>query len=301
MQDVASQRNRGVEEDPWHDGRQWLMISDFFTASHTDYGTHVGSSWTLRRDRVEDAAQAIAESIVRVYVVDSARIAAWKARYAGGSVHSDQEQRILESFLERAVGLEGVPAGQDGHRNSHHVQACVAEHLWYQLTLDNHDHLGQCELIVPPKWYVTAPGPDSLSIIRLPSEDLVFRLWEMKKHSPAARVRGVVREASTQMNDRGAEYVAEYVSVLLKQSGLPPELRDFIRQMPEAWDARSGEASVGVAVATDTGGYSASALEPLPEVLALFADGKRLVALVVEADVLSDFAVLVQEQVWKGL
>ncbi|MFV1992206.1 MAG: hypothetical protein ACC652_15845 [Acidimicrobiales bacterium] len=277
------------------------MITDHFDVSHTDYGTHVGTAWTLRPGAADIAALEVAESIVEVTVVDPARINAWKTRHDGGADHADTQARILQSFVRRAVGLPGATVGQAGYRDPHHVQASVAEHLWYQLTLVSHDHLGVCLLIDHPKWYVTAPGPDSVTIFRPESGDLAFRLWEIKKHSPASNVRRVVKEASGQMAIRGAEYIAEIVSVLLKQDGLSEEMMEFVKHMPDAWDGTDSVASAGVSVATDYGGYSTRALKPMPVELPMFAGNKRLVGLVAEIDVLADFSRLVQEHVWKGL
>jgi len=159
---------------------------------------------------------------------------AWVRVATGGAPYSDIERDALRAFL-----IPFAPTRPPDHR-----QGAVAEYLWHLLSLED---TGEPALvrISGPKMYATGPGGDGLTVRR--DGDLVFTLWEIKKHT-GTRLASVIRGACKQLSLNAAQYLTEHAATG-QLSADPEEARLFAR-IVEAWVGGEPSARAGVAVTT---------------------------------------------------
>lgn len=245
----------------------------------------------------EVAAQLIADDGMRVACGNAPVLGSWRARRDGGAPHPPVRRQAVETYASIAFGLPGAPPNTD------HLQGHVAELIWNRV-------LGERETCVDGRRLVkahsvkadpTEPGGDGLVIYRDSDGDLVFRLWEIKKHAATARISATINRASSQLEGRGHEYLAKLAAPeTLTAEG---ELLDLYGEMVELWFDRSVRAGVGVAVGTtkDNAPRDGRTFRSIRTRFPAFTSATQTEGLVVALPDFAGFADRVKEIVWSGL
>jgi hypothetical protein len=147
----------------------------------------------------------------------------------------------VAAFVKTGLGLPESPMPAD------HVQAYVAEFIWFLLAHESPGVDRSVAHIEPPKPHVTAPGADALIVYRTSDSVLVFRLWEIKKHAGSAHLSRTIGRAFTQLSENGIEYLAQLVPAAPRDD---PHVSALYGQLVELWRDANDRAGAGVAVST---------------------------------------------------
>ena len=241
---------------------------------------------------VAELAALLAEAVVESRCGANARLVElWRARAQGdGGPHSGRDRVLLEDHLLQNFGPPEDPAPLE------HLEGAVFEHLWYALTVEHDGHLGLPIHVPRPSWSVTDPGLDGLAIY-LVAGQLVFRLWELKRHAADSAVRQTVSAACRQVRMRAGKYLARYAAV---EQRVSDDLAELVAKLPELWADDDGTSGTGIAVGISTGADTADCLEPISQQFPSFTID-QLEGLIAELPDFSAFAELVREELWKGL
>jgi hypothetical protein len=194
------------------------------------------------RSDVEAAAWLVAESAMRLRTGGATQVFDLWRRGATGEVQLDDSERArVRPFVQTVVGSRANPAPAD------HVEGYVAELVWYLLTRDSVTPERQVRKIEEPSFYVTGPGGDGLVVFELTDGTLVFRLWEIKKHTGSGHLSATTGRAMRQLAASGAAYLAQYVSVAPSDD---PAVEAFYAHLVDYWVDSHPLAGAGVAVGT---------------------------------------------------
>lgn len=192
----------------------------------------------LPANDAEQLARLLAAHIVehRLRGASAPLLGSWLRVVAGGDPYRTAERGAMSAYL----------AGLDPGHEPEHLQASVGEYLWHAISLDDTDEPPLVR-IDGPKFYTTAPGGDGLVVRR--DGDLVFTLWEIKKHTGAHLTR-IIRDGYDQLSTNATRYLAEYSAV--GQTIAEPELARFYATLVESWLSGAAHARAGISVATST-------------------------------------------------
>lgn len=254
----------------------------------------------LTSDGREYAAQLLAEDAMRIRCGGSPLLDAWRTRRDGGPSLSGSAKEALKTYVSIGFRLPGQPANDD------HVQGHVAELLWNRIMQERSACRDGRQLVrahsVKPD--PLEPGGDGLVIYSRGAEgesELVFRLWEIKKHDASTKVSATIRRASKQLRSRGSEYLAKLAGPETIAEGGP--LGDLYANVVELWLDRDARSGVGVSVGTSSvqapdGPKSfRSIARQFPE----YSEPGQREGLVVAVPNFPAFANRVKEVVWSGL
>ena len=246
----------------------------------------------------KSAVQALAERSMRIRLGSSPLFGKWQDRRNGGPSLEETSRKVLEVYVKPGFGVPGNPA------NSNTLQGHVAELIWDQVLRERSscDDGRRIEQMPDIKVDTGDHGADGLIIYKRDDGILVFRLWEVKKlDTPHQTVPGRIREASNQLSDRGAEYLAKLAGPeTIDQDG---ELGDLYANMVELWLDESERAGAGVSIATSKQ-YAPALPDPfksLSEKFPKLGESGQLEGLVVAVPDFSEFASDVRSDVWSGL
>jgi len=275
-----------------------MKLSDYFLAMDNPASTH---SWTLAKHNdignftVEDLAKFLAELIMKHRCRGCPqKYHLWKQHLDGGEEPSGTAREALKAFIKPAFGLPEEP----GSVQQDHLEGCVAEYLWYFLSLDGLS--GQNIVRVEFQGFtVTDPGGDGLIIHGSTSTGLMFRLWEIKKCSGTSTISSTVGNAYKQLNARATKYLARYTAI--GQEISDQRLADFYGQLIDLWIDATPEASAGVSVATCVTRIPARCFTAFGKHFPQFINPVRLRGMLTAIRDFSTFANKVREYVWKGL
>lgn len=256
----------------------------------------------LTNENRELAAQLLAEDAMRIRCGASPVFDSWKIRRDGGPPATGPRKSALEAYVGIGFKLPGRPTNDD------HVQGHVAELIWNRLMNERSACRDGRQLVrahsVKPD--PLEPGGDGLVIYSRdsPSKDgpeLVFRLWEIKKHDGDKKVSATIRRASKQLRSRGGEYLAKLAGPETIAEG--GALGDLYANVVEMWADHSARSGVGVSVGTSSdripnGPRSfGSIARQFPD----YSEPGQREALVVAIPDFPGFANRVKEIVWSGL
>ncbi|MQA83696.1 MAG: hypothetical protein GEV03_03430 [Streptosporangiales bacterium] len=161
------------------------------------------------RGDLEDAAQMIADDAMRIRCGDSSALVNWRSKRDGGPEHSELARRVIEVFVAPSFGLPVDDA--DALRDLRdHLQGFVAELLWSRL-IREHSVTADARTLVHAsevKGDPTGPGGDGLVVYAVKDGTLVFRLWEIKKHTASGHVSATIKRAADQLAKHGPRYLA---------------------------------------------------------------------------------------------
>ncbi|MCV7254646.1 hypothetical protein H7J86_21005 [Mycobacterium hackensackense] len=274
-----------------------LGLVDSDSQSSIEYA--IGGAELTDENR-ERLAQLLAEDAMRIRCGNSPAFESWRTRRDGGPSAIGSKKSALEAYVGIGFKLPGTTP------NENHVQGHVAELIWNRLMEErlvcrDGRRLLRAHSVKPDP---LEPGGDGLVIYSRnmpPEEDLVFRLWEIKKHDAAGKVSATIRRASKQLRNRGHEYLAKLAGceTVAKEGALG----DLYANIVELWFDRSDRSGVGVSVGTssekapsDQASFK-SLLKQFPE----YSDPGQREAIVVAIPDFPSFADRVKEIVWSGL
>jgi len=143
-------------------------------------------------------------------------------------------------------------------------------------------------------------GGDGLAIHRVAPDQLMFRLWEIKKNTGGSSVSSTVNTAYSQLNSRATEYLARYTSIGQEMRD-NPELAEFYGKLPELWIEAEPSAAVGVSVAINMENVPATAFTTFGTQFPRFVDPRRLKGMLTAIEDFASFSAKVQEAIWRGL
>jgi hypothetical protein len=131
--------------------------------------------------------------------------------------------------------------------------------------------------------------------------ELVFRLWEIKKHDAATRVSATIGLASKQLRSRGHEYLAKLAGPqTIAEEGA---LGEFYANLVEFWYDRSTRSGVGVSVGTSSDKIpnGPNSFRSLKTAFPEYSEAGQREGLVVGIPNFPAFADRVKEILWSGL
>ena len=253
--------------------------------------------WVLKAAKDRDvppiaAARILARKIVALRCRSKPEwFDAWLARYEGGQPPEGVRRQGLEIVIGSAVGLP------ERIRSIQHVEACIAEHLWYFMVQEETEEEA-IRRLEEPSFEVTEPGGDGLVVHAL-DQGLLFRLWEIKKHTGRSRLSRTIGVAYTQLDKDAMRYLTKYS--LRGQYLRDEELQRLYAQMPDLWLEGSEQAAPGVAVGTSVSAVTRRCFTSFPKRFPQFLVSRRLLGHVGAVIDFAAFALQVRDEMWKGL
>jgi hypothetical protein len=176
-----------------------MLLREFFQSMQTPAKTH---SWILAAQNTDEPpmdalAKVLAEKIMEHRCRGAPHyFETWSQHLGGGPQPTGAVARALRAFVRPGFGLPGesqsVPMA--------HLEGCVAQYLWYTLSLEDLT----CENVVRvehPGFAPTDPGGDGLVIHRVSADSMMFRLWEIKKNTGKAPLSSTVGDAYQQLRN----------------------------------------------------------------------------------------------------
>lgn len=216
----------------------------------------------------------------------------WLSCAVGNRPAPDVTLGARSAFVSLMVGIPGdeLPAN--------HLEACVAEHLWYMLASEMAlDEV--VEHIPKPSISPLDHGMDGLTVYRTDDGQVHFRLWEIKKNTSDGTVSDTVREAYQQLIDRGMEYLAKHVSTSAAlEDG---ELAALMGHAMEHWEQRSALAGAGVSVATNISQLPRRCFSTFADHFPDLASAEQRRGAIKAMVDFPAFARTVRDELWRGL
>lgn len=255
-----------------------------------------GCTWTTGRlsgdsDSLRQAAEYIAVEAMRMRCRPSSAFDVWNAARLAGERLTDRDQKRVRPFIRTVLGLPGAELPAD------HVQGWVAEVTWYLVLRDHVPGGRRLEYLSPPSFHVTGPGADGLAVYEV-ATDLVFRLWEIKKHHGSGHVSGTVSRAYGQLQERATEYLAQLTSLADTQTAT---LGATFAELVDLWIDADARAGAGVAVSTSNDKHPQRCFSTMHKKFPQFSAEGQLEGLVVGLGQLPEFAEDVKGIVWSVL
>ncbi|MBK8903105.1 MAG: hypothetical protein IPM53_18085 [Anaerolineaceae bacterium] len=278
-----------------------MTISNFFTSTCQDKETH---NWILN---AHNTANGDIDRLAKILAVEIVKFRcrrcpqhfnSWKNKAENDIPLSEASKSALRAFLVPTFG--DPDEGNDP--NIDHLEGFVGEWLWYFICTEN--PIDTIIHKVPPGFKSTDPGGDALLIHRLLNDELLFRLWEMKKFAPrkdesGQQIDATVNRAYSQLNSKALEYLARITAT--EQELNDPEVEEFVGKLVELWIDASPQAAAGVSIATSSEHTSQSCFDNFGLQFPRLTNPNRLLGMLTGIEDFSKFAVLVKEYVWKGL
>lgn len=267
-------------------------LSALFRARTT---THTGYRWKRHgaARRFEPRAAAVLAELIMRYRCrgQPAKFNSWRRRHNGGPAPTGANREVLEVLIQTAVGLPGKS------RSPAHVQAFVAEHLWYFLLLAQRQQ--QHILVLEgPSFMVDEPGGDGLAIHSTPKR-LVFRLWEVKKYSGNRTISRTIGTACKQLDTQALRYLTKF-SLLGQQQG-ELRVRRLFARLTNLWLRASPSAAVGVAVGASSRTIPTQSFGALARRFPRLLKPRRLEGMALGVGNFARFSTMVRDEIWKGL
>ena len=271
-----------------------LALADSSAASKVEY---VVGGLNLAGAVRESAAQLLADTAISVACGNSNALDRWRRRRDGGPAEVGNSLRAVETFVAIAFGHPDRPPNVD------HLQGHVAEVIWNLLLAERSVARDGRRLVRAHnvKADPLEPGGDGLVVYEDSAGNLVFRLWEIKKHDAQQVVSGTINRASKQLANRGHEYLAKVAGPeTLAHSGA---MGDFYGSIVDLWFDRSERAGVGVAIGTSDH-HAPSSDRTFGSINKSFPEFNRAgqtESIVVAVPDFPGFSNRVKEIVWSGL
>lgn len=273
-----------------------LALVDSPIAARVEYVVGGSGLQTGGPDR-ECAAQLIADAAMKIACGNSSVLDRWRRRRDGGPPEVGTSLETVKTYVGVAFGHPTKPP------NVHHLQGHIAELIWNLLIEERSTAQDGRKLVRAhtAKADPLEPGGDGLVIYRDTHGDLVFRLWEIKKHDTKGPLSGTINRASHQLADRGHEYLAKLAGPeTLAETG---PMHDLYAIMVDLWFDRSERAGVGVAIGTSDHHAPSrhTAFGSLNRLFPEFTRSAQTEGIVVAMPDFPGFADRVKEIVWSGL
>jgi len=275
-----------------------MLLREFFQSIRTPTETH---SWILAAHNTDESPiDALAKLLAEKIMEHRCRGAphyfeTWRQHLDGGPQPSGAAARALRAFVRPGFGL---PAGESQLVPRAHLEGCVAQYLWYSLSLEDLT----CENVVRvehPGFSPTDPGGDGLVIHRVSDDLMMFRLWEIKKNTGKAPISSTVGNAYQQLDAKATEYLARYTAT--GQELPDQELAEFYSRLPELWIDATSEAAAGVCVAISSDGIPNRCFSTFGRHFPRFINPVRLMGMLMATSDFPAFADTVRSYIWTGL
>lgn len=268
--------------------------SSYISAIHHERDTHNWSHCCCEGASEENLAWLLAHLIVKLRCSETPYYQAWKNKADHNSEHSTEAASALRAFLGPVFGAPNAEPHID------HLEGAIAEYLWYFVSLEA-EHTEPHVFIEPPKFNTTDKGGDGFVLHRDEgSGELMFRLWELKKKTGTRSLSTTISEASRQIEENGARYIAEYTAIGQKVDDLA--IVEFCKQLYRHWHHATPQAAAGIAVATSDGEVTNQSFSGLGVTrLETFATPNRLRGFLATTTDFATFATKVKGYIWKGL
>ena len=243
---------------------------------------------------VEAAAWVVAEELMRTrFARATHHYTLWRRAATSDRRLSDTSKKKIEPFVHTAFGLPSEPVSED------HAQGLVAEYVWYLLAKDLPGTGRSIRHLEQPSFHVTSPGGDGLVTYEVSDGTLIFRLWEIKKHTSSKGISGTVTRACKQLSTKGAAYLAQYVA-LAPVSDRP--VAELYSRLVDLWIDAEPQAGVGVAVGTSRSQVPQhGCFSNMQSHFPTLSRGDQLEGLVAGIADFPEFARLVRKFVWNAL
>jgi hypothetical protein len=272
------------------------LLRDCFRVEAHDCGDYSWASHRLIPGLTEPAVAEIVAMRVMAYRCRNRpdRFQAWYDAFRGvaqpatGPLH-----RALEVLIEMAVGLPGRPRSQD------HLEAFVAEHLWFFL-IEDYSIEDSIEVIEGPSLEVTDPGGDGLAVHRDSAGRLMFRLWEVKKHTGGSHISSATRKAYDQLEARAERYLSK-ISLTGQYASASRELQEFYGKLMDLWVEADQAAAAGISIGISQSTLPKRAFMKFPTRFPRLLTPPRLRGLIAASNDFPSFATSVRDGLWKGL
>jgi hypothetical protein len=221
----------------------------------------------------------------------------WKQSLDGTLQLTALEKKQLETYIKPSIGLNGSPA------TDNELQGVVAEYLWYEFIKNKQTASGRPIKIDRPSLRVTEPGGDGLVVYKVGEGVYIFRLWEVKKHaSTTKRATTKVTEASKQLADNGAEYLAKFSKIEQEIDHQYPGLSEFHAKLVSMWLMASSDSGAGVSVTKEHASVmTASPISIMKTHLPDFSADDQLEGFVISIPDFVDLSYKVREELWRGI
>ncbi len=272
-----------------------MKLSNFFRQIETAEQTH---AWTLIRHDpiltpIYSLAVCLADKIMKDRCIQCPHhYEAWKHRFLSGTqLPPTSYEALSKGFIKPIFGLPTQALSSD------HLQGAVSQYLWYFLVLES--SVEPIRRIERSGFAATDHGGDGMAIHQVPDGDLMFRLWEIKKSTGQSPVSNTVNTAYKQLKTRATEYLARYTAI--GQELQDTELAEFYGKLIDLWIDASPEASVGVAVATNSTNIPSNCFTTFGTQFPRFTTPNRLRGMLTAIDDFPLFSEKVQQAIWKGL
>ncbi|MDQ3729501.1 MAG: hypothetical protein M3355_07925 [Actinomycetota bacterium] len=219
----------------------------------------------------------------------------WLAAATNAEGSSAVDPSLAKPFVEPTFGRPPAGASLD------HAQGYVAEVAWRMLAKEEHADDRTIIHLERPDSDVTSPGADGFAIYRIhPTEQLAFRLWEIKKREGTGSVSTSIRNAYIQLDLHAERYLAK----LTAQSEAPDsdaELVDFLADLVPAWKRADASAGAGVALAADATSLPGRAFTTMHRHFPALVDAGGIEGYLVGLGSLREFTSFVRALLWTGL
>lgn len=240
------------------------------------------------------AARMLADDAMALRCGASPVLSTWRGRAAGGPLLSVRDRQAVEAFSRDTFGVASEPG------DANLIQGFVAELLWHRLTRERPAPADGRELfhVHDLSWSAYQQGGDGLVVYEVSGGQLVFRLWEVKKHDAAAHLSRTVTRACKQLDVNALRYLAQYTGY---GSTLTGPLGRLYAELVPMWLDDDPRAGIGVSIATSKahapkraafGGVTTA----FPKLKPTQREG-----VIVVVDDFPAFAVAVRDAVWTGL
>lgn len=273
-----------------------MRLSEFFQSTENTAGTHTWALVTHDSTNVpiDDLAMALADQIMKHRCRGCPQhYQSWKQHIEGGPPPTGASADALKAFIEPVFGL---PEHPDAVPHDH-MEGCVAEYLWYFLSLEGLTG-GNVIRVEPPSFVPSDRGGDGLVIHRI-LDYLMFRLWEIKKCTGNSAVSSTVSNAYRQLDARAAEYLARYTAI--GQELPDAALAEFYGKLIDLWVDAQPEAAAGISVAISLDHVPQRCFTTFGERFPRFVDPVRLRGMLTAIEDFSAFTDKVREYIWTGL
>lgn len=246
-------------------------------------------------DRVSAAAWLVAEEIMRLRCGPAQSIFAnWRAAATNQPLTDGADVSFAEAFVAPTFGLPPVGASLQ------HAEGHVAEITWRMLIGEEQLADRPIVMLALPDSDVTSPGGDGFVVYQdLTQQELIFRLWEIKKRDGAGGVAGSIGNAYAQLEKNATRYLAKITG----QSQSPdtdPDLLALLADLVPAWKRADTCAGAGVAVAANAQGLPTTAFSTMHTRFPLITAG-GVEGCLVGLGSLLEFATDVRRTMWSGL
>jgi hypothetical protein len=240
-------------------------------------------------------AALIADDAMRLRCGQSPVLALWRARAAGSPPHSERNRLAVEAFVQDSFGLPRAPGVDDL------VQGFVAELVWHRLVRERVTPGDGRTLVhvADLSWSAYQQGGDGLVVYSITGRQLVFRLWEIKKHDSTAHLSRTVGRACKQLSSHALRYLAQFTAYGSKAAG---DVGRLYADLVPLWLADDPRAGVGVSIATSTQhAPKRRAFGGVANAFPQFAAHGQREGMVVAVTHFPTFATSVRDIVWTGL